>query len=211
MARLPASRFPLPLAVRTLLLANGVMFALELVMDGNLVLALALWPLHGSAYPALEFSQSRFQVYQLVSYSFLHANGLHLLVNMYALWLFGSRLESLWGPRKFAVYYFVCVLGAGLSQLLVTTVSGAYYPTIGASGGVFGLLLAFGMRYPDEVLILIIPPVPIKAKWFVILYASIELWAGVTGSAAGVAHFAHLGGMLFGFILLGYWRRCSRD
>ena len=130
---------------------------------------------------------------------------MHLLLNMYALWLFGSRMENLWGSRPFAVYYFVCVIGAGLVQLLVVTHAvseGSIYPTIGASGGVFGLLLAFGLTFPNERLILVFPPVVLKAKWFVLIYGIIELWAGVTGTAAGVAHFAHLGGMLFGFLLL---------
>jgi membrane associated rhomboid family serine protease len=148
-----------------------------------------------------------FQLFQLVTYSFLHGSVMHLLLNMYALWLFGSRMENVWGSRAFAVYYFVCVIGAGLTQLLVSTVSGGVYPTIGASGGVFGLLLAFGMRFPNEVLMLVFPPVALPAKWFVTIYAAIELWAGVAGTQAGVAHFAHLGGMLFGYLLIQYWRR----
>jgi membrane associated rhomboid family serine protease len=132
---------------------------------------------------------------------------MHLLLNMYALWLFGTRMENVWGSSAFAVYYFVCVIGAGVTQLLVSTLSGGFYPTIGASGGVFGLLLAFGMRFPNEVLMLIFPPVALPAKWFVTIYAAIELWAGVAGTQAGVAHFAHLGGMLFGYLLIQYWRR----
>jgi membrane associated rhomboid family serine protease len=177
------------------------MYVLEMSFGPQLIANLALWPLHMSVM------QPHFQLFQLVTYSFLHGSVMHLLLNMYALWLFGSRMENVWGSRAFTIYYFVCVLGAGLAQLLVSSVSGGFYPTIGASGGVFGLLLAFGMRFPNEVLILIFPPVPLKAKWFVTIYAAIELWAGVTGSEAGVAHFAHLGGMLFGFILILYWRR----
>jgi len=135
---------------------------------------------------------------------------MHLLLNMYALWLFGSRMEQLWGTWNFALYYFVCVIGAGLVQLLVASLAageGGIYPTIGASGGVFGLLLAFGLTFPNEKLLLIFPPVVLRAKWFVLIYGLIELWFGITGTAAGVAHFAHLGGMLFGFILLWYWHR----
>ncbi len=135
---------------------------------------------------------------------------MHLLLNMYALWLFGSRMESVWGSQAFAVYYFFCVIGAGLVQLIVATVGasagGTIYPTIGASGGVFGVLLAFGMTFPNERLMLIFPPVILQAKWFVLIYGAIELFAGVTGTEAGVAHFAHLGGMLFGFMLLQYWQ-----
>lgn len=152
-----------------------------------------------------------FQFWQLVSYSFLHGSVMHLLVNMYALWLFGTRMERVWGSQAFAIYYFFCVIGAGLVQLVVATLGvsagGAVYPTIGASGGVFGLLLAFGMTFPNERLMLVFPPVVLKAKWFVLIYGGIELFSGVTGTQAGVAHFAHLGGMLFGFILLWYWRR----
>ena len=191
----------LPPVVTLLLIANGAMYLLELSFGPQLIAALALWPLHMSVM------QPHFQLFQLLTYSFLHGSLMHLLLNMYALWLFGTRMENVWGSRTFTIYYFMCVLGAGLVQLLVATLSGGYYPTIGASGGVFGLLLAFGMRFPNEVLILIFPPVPLKAKWFVTIYAAIELWAGVSGSEAGVAHFAHLGGMLFGFILILYWRK----
>jgi membrane associated rhomboid family serine protease len=151
-----------------------------------------------------------FEIWQLVSYSFLHGSVMHLLLNMYALWLFGSRMENVWGSRSFTFYYFVCVIGAGLVQLFIATQGaheGGIYPTIGASGGVFGLLLGFGLTFPNERLLLIFPPVALQAKWFVLIYGVIELWAGVTGTQAGVAHFAHLGGMLFGFLLLLYWGR----
>ena len=205
MAGLTRSYSLLPPVVKFLLIANGLMFALELSYGNQLIVSLALWPLNMTATPNIEFMQPHFQLFQLVTYAFLHGSVMHLLLNMYALWLFGSRLENLWGSRAFTVYYFVSVLGAGLVQLLVSALSGGYYPTVGASGGVFGLLLAFGMRFPNEVLILIFPPVALKAKWFVTIYAAIELWAGVTGSVAGVAHFAHLGGMFFGFLLILYW------
>jgi membrane associated rhomboid family serine protease len=151
--------------------------------------------------------QTHFRLLQLVSYSFLHGSVMHLFLNMYALWLFGARMENVWGSVAFTVYYFVCVIGAALVQLLVSTMSGDYYPTVGASGGVFGLLLAFGLRFPNEVLLLVFPPVALPAKWFVTIYAGIELLAGITGTEAGVAHFAHLGGMLFGYLLIRYWRR----
>jgi membrane associated rhomboid family serine protease len=196
--------------VNALLILNGGMFLLEMYAGGQLIGALALWPLAPSGAATFGTSAPHFQIWQLVTYSFLHGGLVHLLVNMYALWLFGTRMEYVWGSRAFALYYFVCVIGAGLIQLFVTTqaaAEGGIYPTIGASGGVFGLLLAFGMTFPNERLLLIIPPVPMKAKWFVMIYGAIELWAGVTGSLTGIAHFAHLGGMLFGFLLLLYWRR----
>ncbi len=199
-----------PPVVKALLIANGVMFLLELSFGDPLIEWLGLWPLSASAGSGIGSLQPRFWAWQLVSYAFLHGGLMHLVLNMYALWLFGSRMEGVWGSRAFAFYYLVCVVGAGLVQLVVSTLGagqGLYYPTIGASGGVFGLLLAFGMTFPDEVLILVFPPVALKAKWFVVLYGAIELWAGVTGTMAGVAHFAHLGGMLFGYLLLRYWRR----
>lgn len=194
----------------TLLILNGGMFLLEMSGGGRLINLLALWPLSTSTTPVVGLAVPHFQIWQLVSYSFLHGGILHLVLNMYALWLFGSRMENVWGSRNFALYYFFCVIGAGLVQLVVATHNagqGGIYPTIGASGGVFGLLLAFGMTFPEERLMLIFPPVILKAKWFVLIYGAIELWAGVTGTAEGVAHFAHLGGMLFGFLLLRYWRR----
>jgi membrane associated rhomboid family serine protease len=124
---------------------------------------------------------------------------------MYALWLFGSEMENLWGSRVFAIYYTVCVIGAGLTQTVVASHMGALHPTVGASGGVFGLLLAFGLFFPNRLLLLVFPPVPIRAKWFVLIYGVIELVFGVTGTESGVAHFAHLGGMLFGFLLILHW------
>ncbi len=194
--------------VQLLLLLNVGMFLLELANPGILA-PFALWPIHGVSQEAAAqgaFS-GRFHLWQLLSYGFLHGSLLHIALNMYALWLFGSRMERLWGARAFLLYYLVCVAGAGLTQLVWTALSGQYYPTIGASGGVFGLLLAFGLTFPDERLLLVFPPVVLKAKWFVLLYGGIELWAGITGTEAGVAHFAHLGGMLFGYLLIRHWRR----
>ena len=197
--------------VRALLIINGGMFLLEVYSSGRFINTLALWPLGPSGMTAFGSWPPQFQVWQLVTYAFLHGGVMHLLLNMYALWLFGSRMEKVWGSKAFALYYFVCVIGAGLVQLFVATQAAGeegIYPTIGASGGVFGLLLAFGLTFPKERLILIFPPIVLPAKWFVLIYGGIELWAGVTGTEAGVAHFAHLGGMLFGFVLLlGYRRR----
>ena len=186
------------------------MFLLELYSGGQVIRVLALWPVGVSGATLFDQSPTHFQVWQLVTYSFLHGSVMHLLLNMYGLWLFGSRMESVWGSKAFAFYYFFCVIGAGLVQLFVATLGageGEIYPTVGASGGVFGLLLAFGLTFPNERLMLVFPPVILQAKWFVLIYAGIELWAGVTGTVAGVAHFAHLGGMLFGLVLLWYWRR----
>jgi membrane associated rhomboid family serine protease len=195
-----------PPVIKALLIANGGMFLLQLSFDNTLIQHLALWPLDLTGRLVAYDLSTLFRPWQLASYAFLHGGLLHLLLNMYALWLFGSRMENVWGSHAFALYYFVCVIGAGVIQLIVASYSGEIYPTIGASGGVFGVLLAFGMIFPNERLMLVFPPVILKAKWFVIIFGAIELWAGVTGSEAGVAHFAHLGGMLFGYLLLLHWR-----
>jgi membrane associated rhomboid family serine protease len=208
---MPGHNSPNLSVVQVLLIINIGMFLLELYTGGGrLIEVLALWPVDFTASVVFDQTRPQFHIWQLLSYSFLHGNVMHLLLNMYALWLFGSRLENHWGLRNFTLYYFVCVFGAALVQLVVAGQSaeqGEVYPTIGASGGVFGLLLAFGMTFPNERLMLIFPPVVLRAKWFVLIYGVIELWFGITGTAAGVAHFAHLGGMLSGFILLWYWYR----
>jgi membrane associated rhomboid family serine protease len=192
--------------VGKLLIANIVLFLAEMVMGDGLIRWFALWPL-GILEPVASYgSEPPFMPWQVVSYAFLHEGLLHIGLNMYALWMFGSPLENVWGPRRFATYYFACVIGAALSQLVVSEIllmnGGTAYPVIGASGGVFGLLLAFGLLFPRTRLILLFPPIPIEARWFVLGYGVIELIAGVTGSAEGVAHFAHLGGMLTGWLML---------
>lgn len=209
MARFRSDYLILPPVVRLLLIVNVLMFLLELSSGDELIAGLALWPWGSSGAPVLGYYQPHFQLYQMVTYAFLHSGLLHLLLNMYALWLFGSRIENAWGSRGFVIYYMVCIFGAALVQLAVTSLSGSYYPTIGASGGVFGLLLAFGITFPREILVLVFPPVALQARWFVLIFGGIELVVGVTGTAAGVAHFAHLGGMLFGYLLIVYWRRRS--
>ena len=158
-------------------------------------LALALWPLE-SGY---------FTPWQLVSYAFLHGNFNHLFFNMFAVWMFGAPLEQAWGSQRFAAYFAACVVGAAVIQLIVQLFEGGVYPTIGASGGVFGLLLAYGAMWPDNRIFLLFFPVPIKAKWFVLIYGGIELLLGFTRAMPGIAHFAHLGGMIFGAALLYRW------
>ena len=125
---------------------------------------------------------------------------------MFALYMFGGAIEQVFGPRRYLIYYFVCVVSAAVSQLIVAAMMGGAYPTVGASGGVFGLLLAYAIYFPHSRVMLLFPPIPMPARVFVVVYAVIELYLGVTGSQAGVAHFAHLGGMIGGFIMLRYWR-----
>ncbi len=121
------------------------------------------------------------------------------------LWMFGRELAIIMGAERFLFYYLTCVMGAGIIQLLIAGMQGLYYPTLGASGGVFGLLLAFGLAFPNRMVMLMFPPIPMKAKYLVILAGAMELYFGVSGSAPGIANFAHLGGMIFGFLLLKYW------
>jgi membrane associated rhomboid family serine protease len=156
---------------------------------------LALWPLQSG----------HFAPWQLVTYGFLHGGFNHLFFNMFALWMFGLPLERVWGSQRFSLYYLVCVVGAAITQLFVQQLSGEFYPTIGASGAVFGLLLAYGVTWPDNRMLLLFFPVPIKAKWFVLIYGGIELVFGITQAMPQIAHFAHLGGLVFGAGLLWRW------
>jgi len=199
--------FPLPPVILGLLLANLAGFALQWVAGDARWLTLALWPI--SMPDGAEFS---FAPWQLVTYSFLHGNELHLFVNMLGLFMFGSEVERVLGQRRYMTYYLVSVLSAALAQLVMSAMAaGPPYPTVGASGGVFGLLLAYGMFFPRRIVMLIFPPIPMPARVFVIFYAAIELYLGVTGTQAGVAHFAHLGGMLGGYLMLRRWRRRRID
>jgi membrane associated rhomboid family serine protease len=184
-----------------LIAANVAAFLFQMVAPG-IVVPLALWPLAASAYdPGVGFAP-----WQLLTYAFLHGSFLHLAFNMFALYMFGGALERVFGTRRYLTYYLVSVVAAALTQLVVAALSGGVYPTVGASGGVFGLLLAYGIYFPHTRLMLLFPPIPLPARVFVTLYAVIELFLGVTGSQAGVAHFAHLGGMIGGYALLRYWR-----
>jgi membrane associated rhomboid family serine protease len=192
-----------------LLVANIAVYLLQSVAEPLLIGYFALWPLH---VPEGGFGgQPAFAPWQLVSYSFLHGSLMHLLFNMLALYMFGSDIERVFGARRFAFYYFACVITAALAQLLVATLTNSPpYPTVGASGGVFGLLLAFGLFFPRRMVMLIIPPIPMPAWLFVTLYGALELFLGVTGTQQGVAHFAHLGGMLGGYLTIRYWRGRTR-
>lgn len=213
----------LPTVVKNLLIINVLFFLATIAFDVSLHIDLA-------DYLGLHYIRaSDFQPFQLVTYMFMHGNFAHLFFNMFALWMFGNTLERIWGPNRFLLFYFVCGIGAGLTQELVqyiqyvTTladydnvriaanqiVSMDTYlnmlTTVGASGAVYGILLAFGMMFPNST-IYIYFAIPIKAKWFVLIYGVIELFSGFT-SVDNVAHFAHVGGMLFGLILILYWKK----
>ncbi len=185
----------LPTAVKHLLIINVIVFLAQMALERmgmyNITNMLAL-----NALP-----YGRFKVWQLFTYMFMHGGWDHLFFNMFALWMFGNTMENYWGTRRFVFYYLICGIGAGLVNLLVP----GWGITVGASGAIYGLLLAFGMTFPNEYIYLYFL-MPIKAKWFVIGYAVIEVFEGFF-STGNVAHFAHLGGMLFGLILILYWRK----
>jgi len=192
----------LPPATRALILINVGMYLLQL-FAGRLVEQLfALWPL----------GSDLFRPWQLLSYAFLHdpRNFAHIFFNMFALFMFGRSLEYYWGARRFVIYYLVCVVAAGLTQLAVQQSGGVLDETIGASGGIFGVLLAFAWYFPRQRLFVIPIPIPIPAWLFVTGYALVELFFGVTGREQSVAHFAHLGGLLGGALCILYWRARHR-
>jgi membrane associated rhomboid family serine protease len=191
----------MPPVTTALIVANVAVFLLQSIAPG-IVVPLALWPLAASASGV----GASFGPWQLLTYAFLHGGLVHLAFNMFALYMFGGAIEQVFGPRRYLIYYLVCVVSAAVSQLIVSAIMGGIYPTVGASGGVFGLLLAYAIYFPHSRVMLLFPPIPMPARVFVVVYAVIELYLGVTGTQAGVAHFAHLGGMIGGFIMLRYWR-----
>ena len=218
----------MPTVTKNLLIINVIMFLATFVLGHTG---------RGDLTDYLElhfFLADNFNAAQLFTYMFLHANFMHIFFNMFALWMFGRLLETVWGPKRFLFYYLVCGIGAGIIQEIVqyvyyvqvlsdyTTVDTGYslipmeeylnmISTVGASGAIYGILLAFGMLFPEQRLFIFPFPVPIKAKYFVIGYAVIELISGLSNNSGdNVAHFAHLGGMLFGFILIMYWKKKNR-
>lgn len=218
----------IPIVTRNLLIINVLVYLLASVVElGGKSL---------TDWGALHFFMaSDFHVYQFITYQFLHGGFTHLFFNMFALWMFGCVIENVWGPKKFIFYYIFCGVGAGLCQEMVQYISFAadgltsldpeqilnvngqrlmtvdqimnLSSTIGASGAVYGILLAFGMTFPNERIFIFPLPIPIKAKWFVGIYAVIEFTSAMFSVGDGVAHMAHIGGMLFGFLLILYWRK----
>jgi membrane associated rhomboid family serine protease len=200
----------MPSFTRFLIIAEVVGFALQQLFGDQMLQWFALWPAGAGGW----INSSLTSPWQWLSYSFLHGSVMHLLFNMAGLWMFGGDLERVWGARRMALAYFASVfLGAG-AQLMAAALQGGGQPVIGASAGVFGLLLGFALVFPDRRITPLFPPVPMPARVFVVLYAALELTLGVTGSQAGVAHFAHLGGLLGGWLVYhfgsggpGSWRR----
>jgi len=186
---------PLPAVTKALILINVAAFCLDQFVSRGLLTAwFALWPIGAGFWP-----------WQIATYAFLHASFNHLFFNMLGLWMFGAELEHVWGQKRFLQFYAASVVAAALTQLFVNALLGSVAPTVGASGGIFGLLLAFAMMFPNRIILLFFV-IPMKAKYLVALYGVIELYQGVYVMNSGVAHFAHLGGMLGGLLTLRYWR-----
>jgi membrane associated rhomboid family serine protease len=190
----------LPPVTRAIIIANVAVFLLQQVAGNTMLELFALWPY---GYPL-------FKPWQVVTYAFLHGGLAHIFFNMFAFFMFGRTLEEFWGSRRFAFYYIVCVLAAAATELAVQGAAASGGPVEGASGGVFGLLLAFAWYFPRQRILLLFPPIPMPAWLFVTLYGVLELVLGVTGTQEGVAHFAHLGGMLGGALAILYWRMRGR-
>jgi len=232
----------IPPVVKNLIIINAIMLLATYVLQ---LRGFDLTKILGLHY----FASPDFRPYQLVTHMFMHGGIMHLVFNMFALWMFGRVLENVWGPKRFFIYYFATGLGAAVFYTFVNFLefqyiasrmspenvqmvmsngaeilsSGRNYtelagklnlllnvPTVGASGAVFGILLGFGMLFPNTELMLLFPPIPIKAKYFVLGYGAIELFSGIANTGDNVAHFAHLGGMIFGFILIKYWNKTTR-
>ena len=223
------SRFVLlPQVVKNLLILNGLAYLATMVFGQE---RLMLSPHEAIMVPTLikkfglfQIESDYFRPLQFITHMFLHGGFLHIFSNMFALWMFGTALENVWGPKRFLIFYFVCGFGAAILHSAVTFIEIHYLmdpaegammlniPTVGASGAVFGVLIAFGMLFPNTQLMLLFPPIPIRAKYFVIFYAAFELFAGFNslrgpGEGMNIAHFAHIGGMIFGFFLVKYWNR----
>ncbi len=211
----------MPPVVKNLLLINVLMYIITMI-TGNFM--------YGN-FALFYFDSPLFKPYQLVTHMFMHGGFTHILFNMYTLYIFGCVLERVWGSQKFLFYYFVTGIGAALLHMGVMWLQLQGYiadlnagdmfaraeieallttPTVGASGAIYGLLLAYGMLFPDNIMQLIFPPVALKAKWFVIIFGALELLLGLSGRGGNVAHFAHLGGMIFGFFLILYWKKNNK-
>jgi membrane associated rhomboid family serine protease len=207
--RLPRFFAMLPRVTRGLIVACFIVFLLQLAAGHGAFDAFALWPMGAGDYETISNDVQTFMPWQLVTYSFLHGDFGHLFFNMLAVLMFGAQLEHLWGERKFAIYWFACVAGAGACQLAMATWllsnQNILVSAIGASGGVYGLIIAFGMKFPDQKVAIFPLPMLITARTLAIVFAVVAVFYGVFASNDGVAHFAHLGGLVTGWLLVRYW------
>ncbi|MBQ0958971.1 rhomboid family intramembrane serine protease [Ideonella sp. 4Y11] len=187
---------PLPPVTKALMLACTAIFCLQFLLGGyGLVNWFGLWPL----------ASGQFMPWQVVSYAFLHGDMLHLFFNMLGMYMFGAEIERLWGQKRYLQFIAASVLTAALTQMLITALAGSMGPTIGISGGLYGLLLASAMLFPNRTIMPLFPPIPMKQRTFVLVFGGLELLQGLMGYT-GVAHFAHLGGMLGAWLMIRYWR-----
>jgi membrane associated rhomboid family serine protease len=207
-----------PTAVKNLIIINVLVMIMTSLNDEFMYEKFALF------YPTSPF----FHWWQPFTHMFMHGGFWHLFFNMYTLFIFGCVLENVWGTKKFLLFYFVTGLGAAAVHTGVEWIQMQYYindaaqgsaaaiasihqlkmiPTVGASGAIYGILMGYAMLYPDSILRLIFPPIALKAKWFVLIFAAIELFTGLSGTGGGIAHFAHLGGLIFGYILIIFWKK----
>jgi membrane associated rhomboid family serine protease len=208
----------LPVAVKNIIIINILVMIMITLNEEFMMQHFALY------FPASPF----FRIWQLVTHLFMHGGFAHIFFNMWSLFIFGSVLERVWGPKKFLIFYFATGLGAaaihtgvewiqmqswiaqaaeGTQSALMAIHTMKMTPTVGASGAIYGVLMGYAMLYPDSMLTLVLPPVSLKAKWFVLIFAGIELLTGITGTGGGIAHFAHLGGLIFGYILIRVWKK----
>ena len=208
----------LPTVTKNLIIINVILFVATLINENFMIGTFALF------YPTSPF----FHWWQVVTHMFMHGGVWHIFFNMYTLLIFGSVVENYLGPKKFLLFYFICGLGAvalhfgveywqmqsymngaalGNSTALQQIEAIKYTPTVGASGAIYGVLMGYAMLFPESRMTLLFPPVTLSAKWMVVVFAAIELFTGVTGVASGIAHFAHLGGMLIGWLMILWWRK----
>lgn len=215
----------LPLVVKNLIIINALVWLAQITVGKDLISIVDLFALH-------HFSSTNYHFWQFITYMFLHSSEsfFHILFNMFALWMFGSTLENLWGPARFLVFYLVCGLGAGITQALALTYDIAQYntmyslgqisidqlymlvniPTLGASGAVMGIFAAFAYTFPNSQMIILPIPFPIKAKWALLGLAVLDVLGGISSESTGIAHFAHLGGAAVGIIIVLIWNRKNR-
>lgn len=204
-----SNQFSIPEITKNIIIINAILFGATVLSENsvNLYEHLALF----------HYTSDYFKPWQIITHMFMHGSFMHILFNMFGVWMFGSRLEQMWGAKRYINFYLITGLGAALLHTLVQSYEisqgliGASVPTVGASGALFGILVAFAMYWPNTELYIMFLPIPIKAKWAVIGYAAFELFAGLSGFQTGIAHFAHLGGALFGFLLVKYWNKTNRN
>lgn len=211
----------IPPVVKNLIILNVMMFLITL-LTGNFMY---------EKFSLFYFQSPLFKPYQIITHMFMHGGFFHILFNMYTLFIFGSVLENVWGGKKFLLYYLVTGVGAAIIHSLVMYIEASSLtqameagnflaqekmfalmrtPTVGASGAIYGLLLAYGMLFPNNIMQLLFPPVALKAKYFVLIFGALELFLGLSNTGSDIAHFAHLGGMIFGYFLIIYWKKNNR-